>query len=83
MAAKIVWTDEARADIRSLDRGTAMSIFDRLYIYATTGKGGVKVLKGDYAGRSRLRVGDYRVIFRESGEILRILRVRHRREAYR
>jgi mRNA interferase RelE/StbE len=83
MALKIIWTDEARADIRSIDRDAAMRIFDGLYSYATTWKGGVKVLKGDYAGRSRLRVGDYRVIFRETGEILRILRVRHRREAYR
>ena len=31
----------------------------------------------------RLRVGDWRVVFRISGERLEVLRVRHRREVYR
>jgi mRNA interferase RelE/StbE len=83
MASKIVWTDRARVDIRALDRQTAMGIFDGLYRYAKIGEGSVKILKGEHAGRLRLRVGDYRVFFRESGEILRVLRVKHRREAYR
>jgi mRNA-degrading endonuclease RelE of RelBE toxin-antitoxin system len=59
---KIVWSDEARADIRSLDRDTAMRIFEGVHRYATTKEGSVKILKGVHAG---------------------ILRVRHRREAYR
>jgi len=31
MARSIEWTDKARADIRALDRATAMRIFDGLY----------------------------------------------------
>jgi mRNA-degrading endonuclease RelE of RelBE toxin-antitoxin system len=31
----------------------------------------------------RLRVGDWRVIFRRDGDTMMILRVLHRREAYR
>jgi mRNA-degrading endonuclease RelE of RelBE toxin-antitoxin system len=30
-----------------------------------------------------LRVGDYRVVFRQTAEVIRITRVRHRREVYR
>lgn len=40
----------------------------------------VKMLQGVDA--KRLRVGDYRVIFTESLEILDILKVGHRREIY-
>jgi mRNA-degrading endonuclease RelE of RelBE toxin-antitoxin system len=83
MALKINWSEEARADIRSLDRDAAMRIFDSVHRYATTGEGSVKILKGAHAGRSRLRVGDYRVFLREVGDVLRILGVKHRREAYR
>jgi mRNA interferase RelE/StbE len=83
MARKIGWTDEARADIRSLDRVTAMRIFDGLYRYALAGEGDVKVLKGKRAGQLRLRLGDYRIFFNDAGELLRILSIKHRREAYR
>jgi mRNA interferase RelE/StbE len=83
MARRIRWTDEARANIRSLDRVTAMRIFEGLDRFALTGEGDLKVLTGKYAGQLRLRLGDYRVLLAESGENLRILRVKHRREAYR
>jgi mRNA-degrading endonuclease RelE of RelBE toxin-antitoxin system len=83
MALSIEWTDEARSDIRALDRATAMRIFDGLYHYATTGVGDVKALKGRHTGKLRLRLGDHRVFFNSGGKILRILAVRNRSEAYR
>jgi mRNA-degrading endonuclease RelE of RelBE toxin-antitoxin system len=83
MALSIEWTDEARADIRALDRTTALRIFDGLYRYALTGVGDVKVLKGSHAGKLRLRLGGYRVFFTSDGKLLRILAVRNRAEAYR
>ena len=44
-----------------------------------------KNLSGDKAGLWRYRVGDYRLICRinDQAETVRILRVAHRREAYR
>lgn len=80
---KIVWTDEARANIRSLDQDTAMRILDGIHRFATSGEGSLKMLKGVYSGTSRLRLGDYRIFFREIGDVLRVVRVKHRREAYR
>ena len=81
--SRIVWTDDARSDVRAIDRLTAMWIFDGLYRYSVTGIGDVKVLQGIHKGKLRLRLGDYRLFFNADGEILRILRVRHRSEAYR
>lgn len=83
MALLIDWTDEARADIRALDRPTAMRIFEGLHRYLLIGEGDVKKLQGKHTGKLRLRLGDYRVFFRPDGQILRILAVKNRRETYR
>ena len=83
MALKIDWTGEARADIRALDRATAMRIFEALHHYALTGQGDVKLLQGKHAGKLRLRTGAYRIFFTIAGGTLRILALKHRSEAYR
>ena len=80
---KILWSEGARADIRALDRETAMRIFAALLRFAESGEGNVKKLQGT-SGELRLRVGNYRVRFTEEPEdILRIHTVRHRKDAYR
>jgi len=56
----IEWLDEARADVRALDRTTAMRLFEGTLHFARTGSGKVTTLHGDMAGAFRLRVGDYR-----------------------
>jgi mRNA interferase RelE/StbE len=52
----------------------------RLTELATSGKGDVKRLKGREG--SRLRVGDWRVIFYEESGAIVIVAVGHRREIY-
>ena len=52
----------------------------RLSEFAASGKGDVKRLKGRRG--SRLRVGDWRVIFYEEGGSIIIVAVGHRREIY-
>jgi mRNA interferase RelE/StbE len=80
---KIAWSERARADIRRLDRDTAMRVFEALHRFAETDEGDIKKLQGQ-SGELRLRVGDYRVRFTEAPDnTLRIHSVRHRREAYR
>jgi len=79
----IEWSERARADIRALDRPTAMRIFEALTQFAHTGHGDLKRLKGE-GGELRLRVGDWRVrLTEEPGNLLRIHSVLHRSEAYR
>jgi mRNA-degrading endonuclease RelE of RelBE toxin-antitoxin system len=83
MAVKIDWSEEARADIRALDRSTAMLIFDGLLRFAQFGHGDVKALSGDLAGRLRLRVSDYRIFFSPVEDGLHIHAVKNRKDAYR
>ena len=45
--------------------------------------GPVKLLIGLTARHFRLRVGDYRVVYRIEGSCVVVVRVAHRREAYR
>jgi mRNA interferase RelE/StbE len=80
---RIEWLDEAKADVRRLDRATAMRLFDGILHYARTGGGHVAPLHGDMAGSFRLRLGDYRVLFTLEENVMRIFGVRNRREAYR
>jgi mRNA-degrading endonuclease RelE of RelBE toxin-antitoxin system len=51
--------------------------------FARTGQGDLKQLQGEYAGKLRLRAGDYRLFLSQTGGTLRIHSVRHRKEAYR
>ena len=50
---------------------------------ADTGAGNVKKLQGIDPPEYRLRVGDDRVCFHLDDETIRVLRVKHRREACR
>jgi mRNA interferase RelE/StbE len=78
---RIVWTDPAKADVRRIDRETAMRILAALDRFARTGEGDVKALQG--RDELRLRVGDYRLFFVNVADALEVRRVLHRREAYR
>jgi mRNA-degrading endonuclease RelE of RelBE toxin-antitoxin system len=79
----VIWSPEARADLRAIDRETAMQILHCVDRYLATRAGDVKRLKPPLAG-FRLRCGDYRVFFHPNDEnTIGIAGVRHRREAYR
>jgi mRNA-degrading endonuclease RelE of RelBE toxin-antitoxin system len=79
----IVWSDEARADLRRIDRQTALDILHCTDRYLATRNGDVKKLKPPQTG-FRLRCGDYRLFFELRDEtIIEIIGVRNRREAYR
>jgi mRNA-degrading endonuclease RelE of RelBE toxin-antitoxin system len=83
MARKVEWTEGARADVRRIDRETAMRILGGLARFLFTEEGDVRLLRDSAPKEYRLRVGDYRVRFHDLGDSLQILSVRHRREVYR
>jgi mRNA-degrading endonuclease RelE of RelBE toxin-antitoxin system len=79
----VIWSPEARADLRAIDRETAMQILHCLDRYLASRAGDVKKLKPPRTG-FRLRCGDYRVFFDQKDEnTISILGVRNRRDAYR
>ena len=80
---RFVWPESTRAELRSIDRETAIRILHALTEYGESGTGDIKALSGQWQGHFRLRVGDYRVIFSISPEEITVIRVRHRSEIYR
>ena len=80
---KIAWTDPAKADLRAIDKDTALRILHTLTRYLVSGEGDVKRLQDIEPPEMRLRVGDYRVRFYDHGDSILVLAVKHRREVYR
>jgi mRNA-degrading endonuclease RelE of RelBE toxin-antitoxin system len=79
----VIWSPEARAELRAIQRETAMQILYCVDRYLAERAGDVKKLKPPQTG-FRLRCGDYRVFFDPKDEnAIEISGVRNRREAYR
>lgn len=79
----VLWSVEARADLRSIERITAMRILYCLTRYLESRSGNVKKLKPPRTGL-RLRCGDYRLFFDHRDEhTIEITGVKDRKEAYR
>jgi mRNA-degrading endonuclease RelE of RelBE toxin-antitoxin system len=84
---RIVFSDQAKIDIRAIPQQTAMQILTAIHRLAETGAGRVKALQG-LGGEKRLRVGDFRVRFtvegsKENEGTLHIHSVLNRKDAYR
>lgn len=83
MRLEFIWSTTARAQLRRIERETAMRILVALTRYAETGEGDVKALEGKFSGAHRLRVGDWRVRLRRvPAGAIHILAVENRGEAY-
>jgi len=79
----IVWSPEARDDLRSIDREAALDILHCVDRYLTNRSGDIKKLKPPRTD-FRLRCGDYRIRCDLQGpNAIFVTAVRHRREAYR
>ena len=80
---RIVFSEEAKTDIRAIPQHIAMNILTAIHRLAESGAGRVKTLQ-DQDGEKRLRVGDYRVRFTEEHpETLRVHTVKNRKDVYR
>lgn len=76
------YTNRALKDMESLTPLDQRRVLDAVERFAASGIGDVRALGGQWRGRFRLRVGKWRAIFLKEGGIV-VLRVLHRREAYR
>ncbi len=77
------FTLEARAQLRAIDRAVALRILKSIAHFGATATGDVEPMHGEWQGCYRLRVGEYRVIFRYIEDALEILTVGHRSDVYK
>ena len=84
MSKEVEWTPAAARDMQRLETATAQRVRQAVRALAASGSRGLTKLSGRQ-NQWRLRVGDWRAIitFADRGNTIIVLRVQHRREAYR
>ncbi len=83
MAYKIEYKASVAQDLKRIGKNEATRILQKLEQELGRGGKGGEPLRGEFQGLWRLRVGDYRVIYVKTDEGFLVLRIAHRREAYR
>ena len=83
MAFNIQYKKSIERDLGRLDKKEARRILDKIEKDLSVGAESYPVLKGEFAGLRKMRVGDYRVIFSIIDSDVLVLRIGHRREIYK
>ena len=83
MAYSISYKTSVQRDLKRLSRDVARRVLDELERELSTHAQKCPVLKGEFAGLRKLRIGDYRVIYAIIGSDVLVLRIGHRKETYR
>jgi len=79
--------NSAKKEFKKLEQLAQKNIKDKLELLATNPdvlKNNIKALKGEYKGKFRLRIKEYRVIFQVKDEelIIIVVRIGHRKDIY-
>lgn len=83
MPKRVVFTDQAKDDIRAIPQPAAIQILRTIARFLESEEGNVKRLQGFEPPLYRLRTQDHRVLFRDQGAYIQVIRVRDRKDAYR
>jgi mRNA-degrading endonuclease RelE of RelBE toxin-antitoxin system len=83
MAATVTLTSDARREFDSLPlvmKPRVAAVFERLTAWPDVS--GAKPLRGDLKGNYRIRVRDYRIIFRVVGDAVTVWKIGYRGDIY-
>ena len=83
MAYNVVYKKSVHRDLKKITKTESRKILDQLEKELSKKPDANPVLKGQFAGLRRLRVGDYRVIYAIMDNEVIVLRIAHRREVYK
>lgn len=83
MPYNIVYKKSVHRDLKKIKKTEASKIVDQLEKDLSTKPDSYPVLKGQFAGLRKYRVGDYRVIYAIIEKNVLVLRIGHRRNIYR
>ena len=83
MAYNIVYKKSVHRDLKKLSKAEAGRILDQIERELLKKPESNPVLKGQFAGLRKFRVGDYRVIYALLGDDILILRIGRRRNVYK
>jgi len=79
--------NSAKREFRKLESTAQITIKEKLLLLVENPdvlKNNIKALKGEYKGKFRLRINQYRVVFQVKDEelIIIVVRIGHRKEVY-
>jgi len=83
LSFKIAFKKSVARDLKRLDKDQADRILKKIEEELPDKAQAFPLLSGKFSGLRKFRVGDYRVIYSIIGDTALILRISHRREAYR
>ena len=83
MAYSVDYKSSVARDIKKLDKSEIKRILNKLEQKLQRDPNVGEALKGAFAGLFRLRIGDYRAIYSKTRKGSLVLRIAHRKEAYR
>jgi len=80
---KIAFKKSVSRDLKKIDKEQAERILRRIEDELPQKAETFPLLTGKFSGLRKFRVGDFRVIFSIIGDTVLILRITHRKDAYR
>ena len=83
MSYKIAFKKSVARDLKKIDRDQVDRILRKIEDELPEKAETFPVLTGKFSGLRKFRIGDYRVIYSIIGDTALILRIAHRRDAYR
>ena len=83
MSYKIAFKKSVARDLKKIDNDQVDRILKKIENELPEKAETFPILTGKFSGLRKFRVGDYRVIYSIIGNTALILRIAHRREAYR
>ena len=83
MAYNIVYKKSVQHDLKKLSKADARRVLNQVEEELSKNADTYPVLKGQFAGLRKYRVGDYRVIYAILGNDVLVLRIGHRKDVYK
>lgn len=83
MAYNIVYKKSVQRDLKKLSKAEAHRVLNQIEEELSKNAETYPVLKGQFAGLRKYRVGDYRVIYAILGDDVLVLRIGHRKDVYK
>ena len=83
MEYNIVYKSSIKKDLRRIDKKKLPAILEDIESVLKDSPLKGKELKGEFEGLFSYRVGDYRVIYTILGNTVMVLRISHRKDAYK
>lgn len=83
MASRVLYKASVERDMKRLDRAVSARILGKIDRELSKKSITGVPLTGEFQGLFKYRVGDYRVIYAKIPEGILIVRINHRKEAYR